>query len=47
MSNLIVVAKFFYYIYKAILDGLFDTNTRRISILRNLLSYFAIIETNS
>ncbi|KAI7970124.1 hypothetical protein EIK77_000334 [Talaromyces pinophilus] len=45
-SNPVAVAEFFHHICKAILDGLFATNTGRIGILGDLSNHFAVVETN-
>lgn len=45
-SNPVAVAEFFHHIFKAILDGLFATNTGRIGILGDLSNHFAVVETN-
>lgn len=45
-SNLVAVAEFFHHVCKAILDGLFATNTGQIGILGDLSNYFAVVETN-
>jgi hypothetical protein len=45
-SNPVAVAEFFHHICKAILNGLFATNTGRIGILGDLSNHFAVVETN-
>lgn len=45
-SNPVAVAEFFHHVCKAILDGLFATNTGRIGILGDLSNHFAVVETN-
>lgn len=46
ISNPVAVAEFFHHVCKAILDGLFATNTGRIGILGDLSNHFAFVETN-
>ncbi|KAI3286470.1 hypothetical protein DTO002I6_8141 [Penicillium roqueforti] len=45
-SNPVAVAEFFHHVCKAVLDGLFATNTGQIGILGNLSNHFAVVETN-
>ncbi|GLI82177.1 hypothetical protein PoHVEF18_010583 [Penicillium ochrochloron] len=45
-SNPAAVAEFFHYVYKAVLEGLFATNTSQIGILSDLSNHFAVIKTN-
>lgn len=45
-SNPVAVAEFFHHVCKAVLDGLFATNTGQIGILGDLSNYFAVVETN-
>jgi hypothetical protein len=45
-SNPVVVAQFFHYTCKAVLDGLLATQSDRPSILGDVSNYFGIVETN-
>lgn len=45
-SNPAAVAEFFHHVCKAVLEGLFATNTGQIGILGELSSHFAVVETN-
>ncbi|OKO94694.1 ATP-dependent DNA helicase pfh1 [Penicillium subrubescens] len=45
-SNPVAVAEFFNHVCKAILDGLFATNTGQTGILGDLSNHFAVVETN-
>lgn len=45
-SNPVAVAEFFHHVCKAVLDGLFATNTGQIGILGDLSNHFAVVETN-
>lgn len=44
--NPVAVAEFFHHVCKAVLDGLFATNTSQIGILGNISNHFAVVETN-
>jgi hypothetical protein len=46
VSNPVAVAEFFHHVCKAILEGLFATNTGRIGILGDLPNHFAVVEAN-
>ncbi|OKO97720.1 ATP-dependent DNA helicase PIF1 [Penicillium subrubescens] len=45
-SNPAAVAEFFHHVCKAVLEGLFATNTAQIGILGELSNHFAVVETN-
>lgn len=45
-SNPAVVAEFFHHVCKAVLEGLFATNTDQVGILGELSNHFAVVETN-
>lgn len=45
-SNPVAVAEFFHHVCKAVLEGLFATNTGQIGILGELSNHFAVVETN-
>ena len=45
-SNPVAVAEFFHHVCKAVLDGLFATDTGQIGILGDLSNHFAVVETN-
>jgi hypothetical protein len=45
-SNPVAVAEFFHSVCKAVLEGLFATNTGQIGILGELSNHFAVVETN-
>ena len=47
ISNPIAVAKFFYYVYKAIFEDLLTSNTGYIRILRDVSNHYGVVETNS
>lgn len=45
-SNPIAVAEFFYYVCKAIFDGLLASNTGYVGILGDVSNYYGVVETN-
>ncbi len=45
-SNPVAVARFFYYICKAILDGLLRSKSGEIGIFGDVSNYFGVVEAN-
>ncbi|KAJ5117595.1 hypothetical protein N7448_011227 [Penicillium atrosanguineum] len=45
-SDPVAMARFFHYIYKAVLDGLLGSKSTDIRILRDISNYFGVVESN-